>query len=197
MMPDEHVVEVGGILVTTPLRTACDLGRLLHRDAAFAALDSMLGLGVFDNDELVDSSAGFRGYRHVRQLRALAPLADGRAQSPPESVLRLRWLDCAELPRPEPQRPVVAPPGVAGGLYFLDVGIDELRFAVEYDGIEFHGEDRDEHDDSRRAWVREHEHWIVDVVGKDNVFGKHRDVEQIIRRGVRSARARMHSPVII
>ena len=98
MMPDEHVMEVRGLCVTTPLRTACDLGRVLRRDAAFASLDAMLRLGAFGKEELLEASAGFRGYRWVRQLRALAPLADARAESPPESVLRLRWLDCALLP---------------------------------------------------------------------------------------------------
>jgi hypothetical protein len=100
MMPDEHIMDVRGILVTNPLRTTCDLGRLLHRDAAFAALDSMLRLGLFAHEELLEWAKGFRGYRHVRQLRALAPLADARAQSPPESILRLRWLDCTDLPGP-------------------------------------------------------------------------------------------------
>ena len=44
-LPRAHVMEVEGLLVTTPVRTACDLGRLLPRDWAFAALDSMLRLG--------------------------------------------------------------------------------------------------------------------------------------------------------
>jgi hypothetical protein len=197
MMPDGHVMHIDGLLVTTPLRTACDLGRLLRRDAAFAALDSMLRLGLFEHAELLEWSAGFRGYRQVRQLRALAPLADARAESPPESVLRLRWLDCADLPRPEPQRPVPAPASAPGGRYWLDVGVDDLRFAVEYDGVDFHGVNRQEHDENRRDWIRNHEHWIVEVARKENLFGPHHDIEQIIRSGVRRARARLHSTVII
>ncbi len=43
----DDVVELDGLRLTTPLRTACDLGRLLHRDQAFAALDSLARLGVF------------------------------------------------------------------------------------------------------------------------------------------------------
>jgi hypothetical protein len=196
MMPDEHIMDVRGILVTNPLRTTCDLGRLLHRDAAFAALDSMLRLGLFAHEELLEWAKGFRGYRHVRQLRALAPLADARAQSPPESILRLRWLDCPDLPRPEPQRPVRAPSWVQEEHYYLDVGIDALRFAVEYDGVEFHGEDRHEHDTTRREWIRDHEHWIVEVVRRENLFGADRDIERILRTGVRRARARLHTTVI-
>ena len=189
MMPDEHVMDVRGLAVTTPLRTACDLGRLLKRDAAFAALDAMLRLGAFDKDQLLDASHGFRGYRWVRQLRALAPLADPRAQSPQESILRLRWLDCDGLPPPEPQRPIRAPAGVVGGHYWVDVGIDELRFGVEYDGKEFHGPDRQEHDGSRCEWITNHECWVLKVVDKSNVHGPHRDIERILRAGIAEARA--------
>jgi hypothetical protein len=196
MMPEHHVMDLGGVLVTTPLRTACDLGRLLHRDAAFAALDAMLRLGVFEKDELLDWAAGFRGYRHVRQLRALAPMADGRSESPPESVLRLRWLDCADLPRPEPQRPVPAPPWVVEETYWLDVGVDDLRFAAEYDGVDFHGEARQEHDADRRDWIRDQQRWIVEVVRKEDLFGPGAVVDQILRRGLAAARARMHTLVI-
>ena len=69
-------MEVLGLRVTTPLRTACDLGRLLSRDRAFAALDTMLRLGAFDAEELWAETERFRGMRGVRQLRAFAPLAD-------------------------------------------------------------------------------------------------------------------------
>lgn len=196
-MPDSHVMEIGGVPVTTPIRTACDLGRLLHRDRAFAALDAMLRLKAFDKEALVAWSAGFRGYRHVRQLRGLAPLADGRAQSPPESVLRLRWLDCPDLPAPEPQRPVPAPPWVREENYWLDVGVDDLRFAAEYDGVEFHGEDREEHDDSRRTWIREHQRWTVEVVHKENLFGPRAEVERVLRRGVATARARLRTATLV
>jgi hypothetical protein len=189
MMPDEHVVEVGGIAVTTPLRTACDLGRVLKRERAMAALDAMLRLGAFDKEELVEASGGYRGYRWVRQLRALAPLADARAQSPEESILRLRWLDCPGLPPPEPQRPVRAPSWVPGGLYWLDVGVDELKVGVEFDGEKFHGADREGHDNTRRTWITDHERWVLRVVRKEHLHGSRQHIDQILRAGVREARA--------
>ena len=188
MMPDEDVTDVGGILVTTPLRTACDLGRLLKRDQAFAALDSMLALDLFTKDELIGAASGYRGYRWVRQLRALAPFADGRSQSPEESILRLRWLDCSTLPRPEPQRPVRAPLTVAGGLYFVDVGVDDLMFGVEFDGEEFHGPEQQYHDSIRREWITDHERWVLRVVRKENLHGVTRDIEQILASGIAEAR---------
>lgn len=89
-LAEDDVVSIQGLRVTTPLRTACDLGRLLHRDQAIAALDSLLRLGDFTHEQLLDQLPRFRRYRGVLQLRQLAPLADPRAQSPPESIVRLR-----------------------------------------------------------------------------------------------------------
>lgn len=189
MMPDGDVMDVGGVLVTTPLRTACDLGRLLKRGPALAALDAMLRLRAFGHEELLDAAAGYRGYRWVRQLRALAPLADRRAESPQESILRLRWLDCSGLPRPEPQCRVAAPAHVLGGLYFIDLGIDELKFGVEYDGEEAHGPEQAAHDEERRTWITDHERWVLRVVRKEDLGGPRQQIEQLLRGGLAEARA--------
>ena len=43
---------VHGVRVTTPLRTALDLGRLTRRDHAIAALDALLRLGRFELADL-------------------------------------------------------------------------------------------------------------------------------------------------
>ena len=131
------IAEMGGLRVTTPLRTACDLGRLLHRDQALAAMDSIARLRRFSVTELVASVPRYAGYRGVVQLRAFAPLVDPEAESPPESILRLRWLDVG-LPRPRCQVPVASP---RGGTWWLDMGLEDERYAAEYDGEEFHGED--------------------------------------------------------
>lgn len=189
MMPDSDVMEIGGVSVTTPLRTACDLGRLLKRGPALGALDAMLRLLAFSKDELLEAAAGFRGYRWIRQLRALAPLADPRAESPQESLLRLRWLECPGMPRPEPQRAVPAPPHVVGGYYFVDLGIDELKFGIEYDGEEAHGPDRVEHDDERRAWITESERWVLRVVRKEDLRGGRHRLEDMMLTGLAEARA--------
>ncbi|MET0998620.1 MAG: type IV toxin-antitoxin system AbiEi family antitoxin domain-containing protein [Marmoricola sp.] len=189
LRPDE-VMEVLGLRVTTPLRTACDLGRLLSRDRAFAALDAMLRLGVFTREELLEAVEQFRGMRGVRQLRGFAPLADGRAESPGESILRLRWLDLLVLPRPELQIEIER----SGRLsYWLDLGVVELRFAVEYDGEEWHRRTpaQRERDRKRRTWLRDERDWIIEPVTKDNVFGHHRDIESILVLGVRNARRRL------
>ena len=45
-LTEADIVDVGGVAVTTGLRTACDLGRLLWRYDALAAIDGFLRLGV-------------------------------------------------------------------------------------------------------------------------------------------------------
>jgi len=182
----EDVMDVGGVRVTTPLRTACDLGRLLHRDQAFACLDCMLALGHFSREQLVAEVERFRGYRKVRQLRELAPDADGRSGSPEESILRRRWLDCPDLPRPEPQFSVRGPQG----WYAIDLAEPTARYAVEYDGAEWHGEDRRAHDQQRREWCRRTDNWYFDVFRKEDLHGPGRLAEVRLRQGYALAASR-------
>jgi hypothetical protein len=186
----EDLVEISGLWVTTPLRTAWDVGRLSHRDVAISGLDALLRLGDFGQAELLEGIPRFRGMRGVVQLRDLAPRADPRAQSGPESVLRLRWTDLTSLPVPEPQVPILDDSGRE--IYYLDLGVRELRFACEYDGAEFHSSDDDRaHDRQRRTWIEDNRDWIIEVVRKENVFGANRDVERILYEGVARARRRV------
>jgi very-short-patch-repair endonuclease len=181
---------VHGIVVSTPLRTALDLGRLLHRDQAFAALDSLLRLGAFRWEELLENVERFKGYRGVVQLRALAPLADGRAESPGESVLRLRWLELSSMPVPQLQVPAPGPDGT----YWLDLGVEASRFAAEYDGAEYHqSPEQEKHDERRRDHLRRIEGWTICVVRKANLFGQNQDVARLLKSGYRAALAALPS----
>ncbi len=177
---------VHGVRVTTPLRTALDLGRLTRRDHAIAALDALLRLGRFDRSALLDELWRFRGQRGVVQLRELAPLADGRAESPGESVLRLRWLDTG-LPSPEPQVEVRE-----NGLLRarLDLAVAELRFAVEYDGWDWHSSAAQRaHDRQRREWLRAHG-WTVLVLTRREVFDQPHLAAERIREALAPLRHR-------
>lgn len=182
-----------GVTVTTPLRTALDLGRLQKRDWALAGIDALLRAGAFTTTALLDNVERFKGHRWVVQLRELAPLGDGRAESPPESVLRLRWLDLPSLLRPEPQVSITLPSGHE--IYRIDLGVRALRFGLEYDGEEHHSSNADRaHDLRRRNDLAERFGWLVVPVTKANVFGAGRDVERILHEGVRAARRRLGQP---
>ena len=178
---------IGGVQVTTPLRTACDLGRLNHRDGALASLDALLRLGRFSHDDLLLEVGRFRGYRGVRQLRAFAPLADAGAESYAESALRLRWID-AGLPRAETQISLRSPGGLE--LARLDLGLERWRYAAEYDGQLHHGPDRSHHDSARRSMVEEEFGYTIDVFRREDVFGRAQHATETLGRRARLAALR-------
>lgn len=180
------LTRLGGVLVTTPLRTALDVGRLESRDNAIAELDALLRTGEYSRDELLGQIERFKGQRGVVQLRELAPLADSRAESPGESVLRLRWLDSGALPKPTPQIPIVD--GCGREIYRIDLGVEELRFGCEYDGEAFHSADEDVvHDAWRRDQLDRTYGWLIKVARRHNVFGVTRDIEGILYAGIAEA----------
>jgi hypothetical protein len=180
------VEDVGGVAVTTALRTACDLGRLLWRYDALAAIDGYLRLGVA-RDELLGEIDRFKGHRGVVQLRRLAVLGDPGAESPPESALRLHWHE-ADLPTwPTTQIWVHADDGTPR--FRIDVGDPEVRFGGEYFGEEFHGEDDRAADEDRLRWLRDRRGWIMEVFTKADVYGPDLAAGDRLHRGHLAARS--------
>ena len=190
MLLPRDIVEVHGLAVTSPLRTALDLGRLLWRYDALGALDQFLRIGV-PADELVAEIERFKGFRGVVQLRYLVPLADPRAESLPEGALRLHWLD-AGLPKPELQWWVYDEYGTA--LFRLDLALPEVLFAAECDGTEFHTADRDrEHDHERRGWLADCRGWLIEVFVNDDIYRLHADPARRLQAGLLQAKATLAS----
>jgi hypothetical protein len=177
------LTHIGDVAITTPIRTAWDLGRLTHRDRAIGGMDALSRLGTFDVSELVDGVPRFKGQRGVVQLRGLAPVVDARSESPPESTLRLRWLDMPSLPRPTPQvRVLIGDDEV----YRIDLAVEELGYGCEYDGVEFHQDAV--RDAARRHDLRQRFGWDIDAVRKANVYGPTRDIEAVLYEGIDRAR---------
>lgn len=179
---EQDVMEIGGVRVTTPLRTALDLGRHPSLDRSFAQAEAMVRAGV-DRDELLGELPRFNGYRWVRNLRAVTPWLDPRPHSLAESITRKRaiWLG---PPYPEPQRPVLNP---QGDEWLLDMGYDELFLAIEYDGEEFHTEEEAQQHDAERR-IRRNTPWMIEVVTRKNLFGRHQDFDVLLPRWLAEAR---------
>ena len=91
--------------VTTPPRTAFDLGRHLPRDQALARLDALARAAPFSAEDVLLLAKRYRGARGLRRLTDVLPLVDGGAASPKESWLRLLLVD-AGFPTPTTQIPV-------------------------------------------------------------------------------------------
>jgi hypothetical protein len=84
----EDVTFVGGVHVTTPLRTASDLLRRLYRPYAMAAADGFAHAGLVDVEELQDFVARLKGYPGIVQARSLGHLVEPMAASAGESWQR-------------------------------------------------------------------------------------------------------------
>lgn len=128
--PDEITV-IEGMRVTAPARTALDLARRYPRRAAVAAIDALaqvVELKPADIDLIAQRYAGRRG---IKAARAVITLIDGGAQSPKETWLRLLLTD-AGFPRPQTQIAVRNEWGWAEA--YLDMGWEDIKVAVEYDG---------------------------------------------------------------
>ncbi len=129
--------------VTTPARTAYDLGRLLPRGKAVARLDALMRATPYSVEDVLLLAKRYPGARGLRRLRVALPLVDGGSASPRETWLRLLLMD-AGLPRPTTQIPVHESWRLIG---ILDMGWINYKVAVEYDG--------DQHRTDRRQYVRD------------------------------------------
>lgn len=165
------------ILCTSPVRTAIDLARLTGRLDAIAVLDVALRSGSCTPESLQAELHRQRHLRGIVQARALTRLADPRAESPMESRTRLRVLDDG-LPAPQLQIPV--------GPYRLDLGWEEFRVGVEYDGIDHLQRARQRWDLERRRYLTA-AGWTILWVTDVDVYLKPRQFLAQLRLALRRA----------
>jgi hypothetical protein len=177
---DDEIVEIAGMQVTSPERTALDLGRHLPRDGAVRHLDALAratGVEACDVLSLADRYPGARG---LRRLTTAIQLMDAGAQSPKESQLRLVLID-AGLPAPRTQIRV----GDGVNEAFIDMGYDEPMVGLDYDGDQ-HQNDRDRYVyDIGRDELIDGQGWIdIHVVAEHSRrFILHRVHQAFARRG--------------
>ncbi|OBG93256.1 hypothetical protein A5697_05190 [Mycobacterium sp. E3251] len=155
---EDETVVIGGISVTSAARTALDLGCWYPTIAAVAGIDALARatqIKTADVELLVERYSGRRG---IVQAREAVALFDSGAQSPKESWLRIVLIQ-AGLPRPQTQIPVLNEFGSA--IAYLDMGWEDVKVAVEYDG-DHHRTDRRQYGwDIRRAEMLQRRGWIV------------------------------------
>lgn len=176
---DEYEL-LDGVPVTTAARTAVDLACWFPTTTAVAGIDALAratDLKMADVDLL---TARYRGRRGLQRARLSLDLVDPGAQSPKETWLRLVLMQ-GHLPRPQTQIPVRDEFGNA--FAYLDMGWEDVKVAVEYDG-DHHRNDRSQFGwDVRRLERLQQRGWIV-----IRVLSGDRPAD-IVRR-VRAARAR-------
>jgi very-short-patch-repair endonuclease len=129
VLPAGDVTTVRTWRCTTGLRTALDVARWEPLPESVAALDVLLARAIVGKGELCEAAA-VRSGRGSRQARRAIELADPRAESQPESRLRV-LLALAGMPA-VPQYTVRD----AAGEFIarVDLAYPGRRIAIEYDG---------------------------------------------------------------
>jgi hypothetical protein len=172
-----RVVEepVDGVPVTTAPRTAWDVAALEPVGTAVAALDAMVRAGSVELAELSSMVLSGAGQWGITKVRRAFGLVDPRAQSAPESKVRVALVLAGLTPVPQCEvwcgdRPV-----------HVDLGFPEARLAIEYEGDYHFTDDRIVRDDARYARLRAAGWTVIRLAAADL-----RDLDSVVAR-VRAA----------
>lgn len=177
---DDEIAVVDGLRVTTPARTALDLARRNSIDPAVEAIDALANATELKTADVELLAQRYGGRRGIRQVAPALDLVDPGSQSPRESWLRLLLIRKG-FPRPRTQIPVYDSTGYA--VAYLDMGWDDIKVAVEYEGDHHRTDRRQFHHDIRRYEEIAELGWItVRVTAEDSRV-------DVVRR-VNDARAR-------
>ena len=134
VLPRGCVSRIRGVHVSDPVRTAVALAACLPGDEGVIAVDRMIEAGL-TGVAAVRAGADAHTGPGSRRAREVCALADGLAQSPQETRLRL-LVHRSGLPRPVAQYRVVH---AGRHVARVDLAWPEQRVAVEYDG-RWHGD---------------------------------------------------------
>ena len=113
LLPGE-VQAIAGLLVTTPARTAFDIGRRLDFTSAVQRIDALMNATDVKVDDVRAVMAAHPGVRGLRQLRHVLEVVDGGSESPYESLTRLLLIRNG-FPRPQTQIRVTDERWIRGG----------------------------------------------------------------------------------
>ncbi len=181
---DDEVCVRAGIQMTTPARTAFDLGRrkgFINTVIRVDALMHATGLKTADIEPLIDRHRGARG---LMQLRRVLPMVDGGAESPYETKTRL-MLVTSGLPRPQTQIEVRGDWNTV--LARIDMGWEEWKVGVEFDGAQHWTDPAQRTWDIDRLAELEARGWTIIRVSADLLRNRPEIVVARIRRALSAA----------
>jgi very-short-patch-repair endonuclease len=155
---DDEVCEINGISCTTAARTAYDLGRRLPLETGVIRIDALLNATKVSIGQVDSIKQRYPGARGIRQLRVTLDLADGGAESPQETRLRLALVQSG-IARPVTQIPVTNEWGRV--VRRIDMGWPEWKVGAEFDG-EQHWTDPERHaEDIERLEFLAAKGWLI------------------------------------
>ncbi|MDX6286306.1 MAG: hypothetical protein QOG53_1791 [Frankiales bacterium] len=187
-LPSSDVVNIDGVLVTSPLRTAVDLMRERDRDTAVIAVDSALRKRIVFLDGIAERLEFLAGERGVKRSWKAFVCLDPKSGSPGESKTRLIMWDLKLYP--QAQVPVI---DADGNLRYFDFLLEGVVFEPE--GAKYHASDEAHEADTQRfnalaITARSCGHDFVRMTYKF-IFGDRRAVERLILRTIRARRRRL------
>lgn len=145
-----------GVPVTSPARTAFDLGRRPGFQTAVIRSDALARATGVTVDEVAPVIDAHRGARGLKQLRRVLPLVDAGAESPQETRTRLVLIG-GGLPKPRTQ--IVVRDEWGWVFARIDMGWEEWLVGVEYDGPQHWTDPRIRADDIERTAKLERRGW--------------------------------------
>jgi hypothetical protein len=143
------VMEVGGVPVVVPALAAVSASVLAHPDWMVAMMDSAAWDAPERLGQMAEYSRGLQNLAGIGDVRSVLPLVRSGAQTPLESISRVRLMRCG-LPEPRLQVPFYDEAGLIGivDMYWEDLGVigeadGMLKYRTGADLIaEKHREDR-------------------------------------------------------
>jgi hypothetical protein len=161
----DEVSSVGGIAVTCPARTAFDIGRqATPRLATVQLLDGLANATDVKSVDVEAVVAEHPGARGIVRLRRILPLVDGGAESPQETRTRLALID-AGLPQPTTQ--IVVRDEYGEFVARIDMGYEDLRVGIEYDGSQHWTDAQQRERDIDRYSALRDLGWVIVQVSND------------------------------
>jgi very-short-patch-repair endonuclease len=152
---DVRVLRASGLAVLRPARAVVDLMRRLELLEAVVVADATLRDRLCTQAEIEEELLAHVGLRGVVQARRVLELADPRAESPPESRLRVLLGEAGVETVPQYQVRTRA------GVFRVDLAIPALRLVIEYDGRDVHDRADVFTHDRRRQNALVAEGWVV------------------------------------
>ncbi len=165
----DEITVACGLPVTTPARTAFDMGRRASVNDGVARLDALGNATGLSLEDIRAVARVHPGARNLRRLEAALDLYDSGAASPKETWLRLLVIR-ASYPRPQTQIPIRSPDGRRQ--YYLDMGWNDVKLALEYDGAQHWGDPKRIAYDIQRSEDIDELGWKLVRVVKGNSSGE-------------------------
>lgn len=165
-LPSGEQTVVDGLPVTTPARTAYDIGRRTSVDLAVERLDALMNATGLSVADIVTIVADHRGARGLNRLIQVLDLVDGGAESPWETRTRLIVVR-AGFPTPKTQ--LVVRNRFGDFIARLDMGWEDRKVGIEFDGAQHWTSAHQRTRDIDRATELADEGWRIIRVSSDMV----------------------------